>query len=94
MKRWTEQHSCCVRKSERVREESCEKERRKDQQDEVLIFAEADAVICRTQHRRKMVAGNRLWRDCRISSWIIALAIRKGETRRRWFGKQNKKRKR
>ena len=80
MKSWTEQYSCCVRKSERVREESCEKERRKGQEDEVLIFAEVNAIICCTQHRRKFVAGNRLWRDCRISTPSPPFSLMGGET--------------
>ena len=80
MKSVTEQDSCCVRKSERVRDESCKKEKQKRQQDEELIFAEADAVICRKQHRRKIVADNPLERDCSFSTPSPPFSLRGGET--------------
>ena len=80
MESGTEQNSCCVRKSERARDGSCETERRKGQQDEELIFAEADAVICGKQHRRKILADNRLGRDCSFSTPSPPFSLMGGET--------------
>ena len=80
----TEQISCCVRKSEQERDSPYETERRKGHQAEELIFAEVDAVTCREQQQREIVADNRLWveekRDCKIFTPSPPFSLRGGET--------------